>query len=160
MGQIQTEHLHWRQRLRLQSGESSPACITLRQTHMRIITACLSLGYPNLHIRGSLSARLMVEDCLRRPSCGYEWRTAAQPSSSGGCRWDCTVAVVSAWLALRAEMDECMYVWPTRPAATEERRPAGPQGRIVGLLSIDARVTSTFKMNLLTGRVEEHRCGE
>lgn len=31
------------------------------------------------------------------------------------------------------------------------------QGRVLGVLRVDAAVASTFRMNLLTGRVEQHR---
>lgn len=31
------------------------------------------------------------------------------------------------------------------------------QGRILGVLDVDAKIASTFRMNLLTGRVEQHR---
>lgn len=31
------------------------------------------------------------------------------------------------------------------------------QGRILGVLNVDAKIASTFRMNLLTGRVEQHR---
>ena len=34
----------------------------------------------------------------------------------------------------------------------------GMQGRILGVLDVDVAIASTFTMNLLTGRVEQHRC--
>lgn len=36
---------------------------------------------------------------------------------------------------------------------------AAVQGRILRVLDVDARVASKFTMNLLTGRVIQHRCG-